>query len=253
MDAEPENPRSLPWPLFTIDFEASSLEARSYPIEVGVCLWRSPEHRIEGWSTLIRPTELWAEHGSWSPQSQEVHGIRREELDAGMTPADAVAALNAILGDHVAYCDGGASDLAWTRRLVLAAKTANAWRYGDVDALFARCDQSGYMRLVRWLDRTPARHRARDDAERLMKALARGFGLEHGTSIDIVIDPAATDPATRADFERLMAAKESARHADDEAVASGRVSPADMRVRNDWLREYDVAGARIMLDPPPEL
>lgn len=38
---------------------------------------------------------------------------------------------------------------------------------------------------LRWLDRTPARHRARDDTEGLMKTLARGLGVEHGTSTDI--------------------------------------------------------------------
>jgi hypothetical protein len=32
------------------------------------------------------------------------------------------------------------------------------------------------MRMIRWLDRTPTRHRARNDAERLMKALAQGLG-----------------------------------------------------------------------------
>lgn len=190
MDAEPEDPRPLPWPLFTIDFEASSLAPRSYPIEVGVCRWTSPDRPVEGWSTLIRPDPLWAEHGSWSPQSQEVHGIHREELDAGMTPADTVEALNAIVGGHTAFCDGGASDFAWARRLVLAAKIPNSFRLGDVDMLFGRCDQLGYMRLVRWLDRAPARHRARDDAERLMKALAHGLGLEHGSSVDILVDPA---------------------------------------------------------------
>ena len=188
MDAEPEDPRPLPWPLFTIDFEASSLAPRSFPIEVGVCRWMSPNHPIEGWSTLIKPTDLWTEHGSWSPQSQEVHGIGREELEGGMPPPDAVAALNVIVGDHVAFCDGGPSDAAWARRLGLAARVPIAFGLGDFDALTARCDQSGYMRLVRWLDRAPARHRARDDAERLMKALARGLGREHGASLDIAVD-----------------------------------------------------------------
>lgn len=180
----------LPWPLFTIDFEASSLEAGSYPIEVGICRWLSPEVAIEGWSTLIKPTEAWREHRPWSMHSEEVHGITRYQLESSMSAADTMAALNAIVGDAVAFCDGGASDLAWAHRLAMAAGVTSAFRLGDVDMLFGRCDQLGYMRLVQWFDRAPARHRARDDAEHLMKALARGLGLEHGTSVDIVVGKA---------------------------------------------------------------
>ena len=57
VDAQPENPLPSPWPLFTIDFDASSLEPRSYPIEVGIYRRRSPGHPIEGWSTLIGPQD----------------------------------------------------------------------------------------------------------------------------------------------------------------------------------------------------
>lgn len=88
----------LPWPLMTIDFEASSLDEGTYPIEVGVCRWTSPDATIEGWSTLIAPIPAWCDHGSWSPSSQEVHGIKPEELAAGMSPTEAIAALNAITG-----------------------------------------------------------------------------------------------------------------------------------------------------------
>lgn len=185
MDAEAEDPRPLPWPLYTIDFEASSLGPGSYPIEVGVCRWVSPTQPIEGWSTLIKPIPAWTEQGTWSPQSQEVHGINNVELVSGATPATAVTALNAIIERHTAFCDGGQFDFAWARRLVLAAKVTNTFKLGDFDMLTGRCDHAGYTRLVRWLDRAPARHRARDDAERLMKALARGLGVDHVPSRDI--------------------------------------------------------------------
>jgi hypothetical protein len=185
VDQDSDSSRSLPWPLFTIDFEASSLAPGSYPIEVGVCRWISPDRPIEGWSTLIRPDPFWIAEGLWSPQSQEVHGICREELETGITPTDTMMALNAIIGSNAAFCDGGQYDVSWARRLVLAAKVPNTFKLGDFDMLTGLCDQLGYMRLVRFLDRTPARHRARDDAELLMKALARGLGLEHGTTRDI--------------------------------------------------------------------
>lgn len=187
MHPKPEDAHPLPWPLFTIDFEASSLDAGTYPIEVGICRWSSPDRPIEGWSTLIQPLPEWDRHGSWSPVSQEVHGIDREQIDAGLTPTDTICALNAILDGRPAYCDGGSYDVHWARMLASGSGVRPTFAIGDFDHLAVLCDQIGYMRLVRWLDRAPARHRARDDAERLMKALARGLGLEHGTSVDIVI------------------------------------------------------------------
>lgn len=187
MDGDAENDRPLPWPLFTIDFEASCLGSGTYPIEVGVCRWRSPETTIEGWSTLIRPVESWSKEGRWSPASQEIHGIREVELAAGLSPTDAILALNQIVGSRAAYCDGGPYDLHWARMLSRASSVAATFKIGDFDMLTASCDQLGYMRLHRWLDRASPRHRARDDAERLMKSLARGLRLDHGTSSDITV------------------------------------------------------------------
>ena len=174
--------RSLPWPLFTIDFEASTLGPGSYPIEVGVCRWCGPDHPIEGWSTLIRPIPLWTEKGVWGAAAQEVHGIRREELQDGMDPTDAVAALNIIIQNNAAFCDGGVSDFGWARRLVIAAGVMNTFKLGDFDMLTGFCDSDGYGRLVRWLDKNPAPHRARPDAERLMVSLRHGLNLQSNGS-----------------------------------------------------------------------
>ena len=182
-----ERVRVIPWPLFTIDFEASTLGPGSFPIEVGVCRWTGPDRPIEGWSTLIKPTSRWAKEGLWSASAQEVHGIRRSELQSGMRPIDTIRALNAIIQQHAAFCDGGASDLGWARRLVLAAEIANTFKLGDFDMLTGLCDPEGYARLVRWLDRNPAPHRARPDAERLMGALAEGLGIRHTGFIMIEI------------------------------------------------------------------
>ena len=173
--------RALPWPLFTIDFEASSLAPGSYPIEAGVARWQAPDHPIECWSALIRPVQLWRETGSWTADAQAVHGIRRDELEDGLDPPEILSILNWIVGPHAAFCDGGESDFGWARRLVLAAGFMNTFRMGYVDMLIGRCDDEGYARLVRWLDANPAPHRAGPDAERLMQALAHGFWLEPRT------------------------------------------------------------------------
>lgn len=176
---------ALPWPLVTIDFEASSLDEGTYPIEVGVCRWSSPEASIEGWSTLIAPIPQWREHGSWWPASQEIHGIRPEELESGASPTEAITALNQITRGRPAFCDGGQHDVRWARMLASASGVRPIWPIGDFDHLAVELDQAGYARMLRWMERAPPRHRARDDAERLMKGLARGLGIDHGTSRSI--------------------------------------------------------------------
>lgn len=158
----------------------------SFPIEVGVCRWTSANDVIEGWSTLIKPVPEWNENGSWSIASEEVHHIPRAALDRGGAPAEAMTALNAIVGSQTAFCDGGAYDGYWLTTLARAAGVVPSFKLADFDALIGRLDQRGYTRMLRFLDRAPPRHRARDDAERLMKALARGMGANHGTSRNIV-------------------------------------------------------------------
>lgn len=178
---------SMPWPIFTIDFEASSLDDGTYPIEVGVCRWDSLAKPIEGWSMLIKPIPAWKEHGSWCPSSQSVHGIKNDELDNGVSPTNVVSILNDILDANTAFCDGGAHDQHWAWMLARASGVKPKWKIQGFDQLAGRLEQLGYMRMLRWLERALPRHRARDDAERLMKALARGMGVEHGTSVDITI------------------------------------------------------------------
>lgn len=112
----------LPWPLVTLDFEASSLGKSSYPIEVGICRWLSPDRPLESWSTLIQPTEEWRTGGEWSIASSLVHMITQDELETGMEPTEVVGALNRFIGSHTAWCDGGEFDLHWALRLVSASK-----------------------------------------------------------------------------------------------------------------------------------
>ena len=176
----------LPWPLVALDFEASSLGSSSYPIEVGLCIWDGPDEPIRGWSTLIKPTETWLAQGEWNPASATIHGINPDELLTGMEPTDVVAALNSLVGDRPAWCDGGAYDVHWARTLTRASGILPIFQIGHWDMLTSPLDQTEYMRMVRWLDRAPPRHRARDDAERLIKALARGLRLQHGSSLDLL-------------------------------------------------------------------
>lgn len=168
----------LQWPISALDFEASSLFDDSYPIEIGIARWRSPDEPIEVWSTLIRPPAEWRDR-RWSMRSQEVHGIRREELEDGMDPAAALRIANRLAGRMV-FCDGGQSDLRWLGGLEEAAGLDSTFLLRDADALGSVLHPRRWRRMARWLDRAKARHRAGDDAERLLRALAVALNRTYG-------------------------------------------------------------------------
>lgn len=175
----------LPWPLVTITLEASSLDARSYPIEVGICRWDAPEQPLQSWSTLIKPTQAWRTRGSWSTAAQAAHHIARDELDAGLSPHETALVLDSLIGGSIALCAGGQYDHHWRSTLYRAAGSTPDWRLADWDGLTGMMDQMGYMDMLRWMERRPARHSARYDAERLMQAVAIGMQLPHTTSQQI--------------------------------------------------------------------
>lgn len=123
---------SLPWPLVTLDFEASALHPRSYPIEVGICRWRRPSAPMETWSTLIDPHPSWTAYGIWSDERQTIHGITLAELvDEGRKPSEVVMILNDLTGGAACYCDGGSFDLDWARKLSAVSYIRPTFKLGD--------------------------------------------------------------------------------------------------------------------------
>ena len=167
----------LPWPIATLDFEASAIGRKSYPIEVGVCIWAEPGKPIKGWSTLIAPTATWLADGRWDPAAAAIHRIRLEDLRGGSHPTDVIVNINSIVGTGLAWCDGGACDRRWARTLASASAIRPTFRLGEWGMLKAQLDQHSHERLAAWLESAPPRHRARDDAERLLKALGRAFNI----------------------------------------------------------------------------
>ena len=124
---------ALPWPLATIDFEASSQDGDSYPIEVGIAVWSALDAPIWSWSALIRPAGPWARNGHWSHASARVHGISAADLVAlGQSPNGVAAALNRALGSGLAaWCDGGSYDQHWRDALFTAAGIAPEFALDD--------------------------------------------------------------------------------------------------------------------------
>jgi hypothetical protein len=97
------------------------------------------------------------------------------------------ATLNEMLGPgRVAWCDGDAYDIHWTGALFKAANATPLFRLGAWHRLIAMLGPAMRERGLNWLDQAPARHRARDDAEQLLRALAYAVGIETITVQDVI-------------------------------------------------------------------
>ena len=164
----------------TLDFEASSL--RGYPIEVGLALRDRGADTIGTWSTLVRPTPHWRDDPErwWDPAAEAVHGIKASDLDAGLHPRAAMAAVNTLLAGRVACCDGGGSDARFLHRLSDAAGLAPSFRLGNLNALAtaAGLDAPGRSRAATLLAQgeMSISHRAGPDALRILLAVAAAAG-----------------------------------------------------------------------------
>ena len=112
--------------------------------------------------------------------SAKVHGIRGADLVAhGHAPSRIAAALNEALGSGgMAWCDGGPYDAHWAGALFRAAGVRPAFALGDWHRLLVVPGAAVRERALAWLMRAAIRHRARDDAERLLLALRHGVGME---------------------------------------------------------------------------
>lgn len=167
----------LQWPITIIDFEASSLEDGSYPIEVAVGSWNAAREPIRLWSSLIRPVWTWSNNGHWSRKSEKVHGIARADLASGKDPAEIVGILNAMVPSRVVWCDGGPYDTYWLRSLYKAAGTVAPFTLMDINALTLG-QPDIRERMFDVLERTVAPHRAGGDVLRLFRALASAIGVD---------------------------------------------------------------------------
>lgn len=96
-----------------LDFEASSLGRKGFPIEVAWVFETGEEE-----AHLIRPAADWTE---WAPSAEAVHRIPRDLLDREGTPAAEVArrALEALSG-HRLYASAPSWDGQWLSRLLRA-------------------------------------------------------------------------------------------------------------------------------------
>lgn len=114
-------------PKIFLDFEASGLGPRSYPIEIGI--YGGPGVEYEA---LIKPGTTW-DH--WAEEAQNIHGILREDLKTnGISSAAVAAAINDKFSGKTLWVDSR-YDLFWMARLFVEAKTTPSFNIRHLNEL----------------------------------------------------------------------------------------------------------------------
>lgn len=166
-----------------LDFEASSLSADSWPIEVGLSWLKDDE--VMTWSSLIQPATEWP-LSDWSRASEQVHGIALQALLDAPASNSVAAELNAQLAGRTLVSDAPESDGRWLGRLL---KATNAPSLGPMlnfhQVNFHHFQGSALDRLYERLERLAVPHKAGPDSARMAKAWQRAIELErdHGTGL----------------------------------------------------------------------
>lgn len=152
-----------------LDFEASSLNKQSYPIEVG---WVLEDGTAEG--HLIRPAPNWTD---WDVRAEAIHGISREELAGEGVAHDVVCArLVQVFEGNMVYASAPSWDGHWLSMLLRAAgRPRHLLRLKDSEEAFVAAARQhagadiAAERVAEARQRAstlPVAHRAVDDARR---------------------------------------------------------------------------------------
>lgn len=165
-------PSNLPEIIF-LDLEASSLDADSWPIEIGAT-WIDETGELVTWSSLIRPHYAWPAT-AWSHESEAVHGIARADLAHAPAAEDVALEAQFVIGSRLMISDAPEFDTRWLDRLFAAAGLARETPVFDFDAAEMRSFQGDALdALYTSLTRRRAPHRAGPDSRRLARAWLRG-------------------------------------------------------------------------------
>lgn len=166
--------RPSPARLAFVDFEASGLGARTWPIEVG---WAFEDGAGE--SHLISPAPEWS-MDNWDPGAERLHGVTTKMLsDLGANASLVCDRMMKALAGCDVYSDAPDWDGYWMMRLFDAAGRKSAIRLKDFASLMPPVSAEQKATLLASADSmAPRRHRAAEDALHLatLYRLAAGRG-----------------------------------------------------------------------------
>ncbi|MCB2111931.1 MAG: hypothetical protein R3C42_01705 [Parvularculaceae bacterium] len=166
----------MPDTIAFIDFEASGLGARSWPIEIG---WAFEDGAGE--SLLVSPAPDWS-MDDWDRRAEKLHGISPKMLsDLGVSAQSACNRAVAALADCAVYSDAPDWDSFWMMRLFDAAGRKCPIRILEFSSLMPPLSQARKSDLLSQADRqAPRRHRAGEDALHLVALYRLSRNLEAG-------------------------------------------------------------------------
>lgn len=152
-----------------IDFEASSLSAESWPIELGIC-WIDEQRKLRVEAKLIKPHASW-QMSEWSESSQEVHGITLDEIKAAEDAMNIARWAQSRLAGRLLLSDAPKFDSRWLNKLLATDPASDALEVNSVqkhaEARFAGTARAMFFRAYANGHGT---HRAAGDALRLGQA-----------------------------------------------------------------------------------
>jgi len=159
--------------LCCLDFEASALGERSYPIEAAVV--DCATFACKSW--LIRPSPSWLSEGIWSAEAAALHGISMEELLANgrVIPEVAAELAECCRGKRV-LCDGGEHDQRWLTTLFAGAGRNVPFILEDAEGFLLKRGMGTHhaeraMQVLLNREDLPPAHRASADARGLADAV----------------------------------------------------------------------------------
>jgi DNA polymerase III epsilon subunit-like protein len=154
---------------YFLDFEASSLDEDSWPVEIGIAWIEDGSVLCE--SKLIRPEPDWNK-GAWSEASADIHGLRLDVLASDGSKAQDVATWFKARNRGIAITDNPEFERRWLIRLLATDLPFPAVQILDFDSYVRMTlpNAAAVARAYEILKKEPTPHRAGPDAARLARA-----------------------------------------------------------------------------------
>jgi DNA polymerase III subunit epsilon len=152
-----------------LDFEASSLSERSWPIEIGFA-WLDHKQKIRSEARLIRPHESWP-LDDWSERSAEVHKIPFQDLEAADPAVEVARWAASLAGFARLVVDAPAHDGMWLNRLMQTINRADDFEVASWhEEIWATFEGPALSMAHRARANGKSAHRADQDAASLAQA-----------------------------------------------------------------------------------
>ncbi|TNC45138.1 hypothetical protein FHG66_20305 [Rubellimicrobium rubrum] len=156
-----------------LDFKTYSIRHEGWPIEIGIA--RIVGNGADAESRLIRPHPN-LDPSLWSCQSEAIHGLSRDLVEAeGIDPAGLNACF-AVLNDSIVVSDAPTFERRWLLRLLRTRSSLPSMRLRDFDSFLAMTlpDSAAPARAWGLFERHAVPHRAAGDVLRLACACLAG-------------------------------------------------------------------------------